>query len=136
MTHANKEQKAKANQKNHYMITRHATDVENPQNMENGSEVTFYTWEEKRHYSKVCESAKAVHVVGANHVCNDIPLFLGTADADTDPEYADFSITDHQGLAHPHRYKFHSSHTFLSEHRHICCLSHNATVYQSTLTEV
>lgn len=37
-----------------------------------------------------------MHVVEANDSCNDIPLFLGSVDAGTDPWYADLTIRNHK----------------------------------------
>lgn len=59
-------------------------------------EVTCHTCGKKGHYSKVCKSAKAVHVVESSTVCRDTPLFLGSVDAGTDPWFTDLTIRSHK----------------------------------------
>lgn len=57
---------------------------------------TCHTCRKKEHYSKVCRSAKEVHVVETTQNCNDTPLFLCTVDTGTDPWYTDMTIRNHK----------------------------------------
>ena len=59
-------------------------------------EVTCHTCGKKGHYSKVCKSAKAVHVVETSTGCSEAPLFLGSVDAGSEPWYTDLTIRSHK----------------------------------------